>query len=124
MKHTVKPNQYAVQMLHFVTAIDEERRMVSFCCEGQPLATVRSFGFPTRCPICGKKNPFKGEKMSKSILQQISEKTGCDLSPIGMARDRKLRELYEACLKARGTPEEVATYEAFAKFVRQEYQSR
>jgi len=62
--------------------------------------------------------------VGKSILQRISEETGCDLSPIGIARDRRLRALYEACLKAKGTPEEEAAYKAFAKFVSDEYQSK
>jgi len=62
--------------------------------------------------------------MSKSILQRISEDTGCDLSPIGVARDHRLRELYEACLNARDTPEEETAYKAFAKFVFEEYQSK
>jgi hypothetical protein len=60
--------------------------------------------------------------MSKSLLQRISEETGCDLTPIGIARDRRLRALYEAYLKVKGTQEEAAAYEAFVKFVREEYQ--
>jgi hypothetical protein len=44
------------------------------------------------------------------------------LSPISIARDQRLRALYEAYLKAKGTPEEVVAYEAFAKFVFEEYQ--
>lgn len=59
--------------------------------------------------------------MSKSLLQRISEETGCDLTPIGIARDRRLRALYEAYLKAKHTPQEAAAYEAFAKFVLGEY---
>ena len=59
--------------------------------------------------------------MRKSLLQRISEETGCDLSRIGVARDRRLRALYEARLKAKGTPEEAAAHEAFVKFVREEY---
>jgi hypothetical protein len=59
--------------------------------------------------------------MSKSILRRISEETGCDLSPIGIARDCKLRALYEACLKAKGTPEEEAAFQTFTKFVAEEY---
>jgi hypothetical protein len=60
--------------------------------------------------------------MSKTLLQRISEETGCDLTPIGIARDRRLRALYEAYLKAKGTPEEAVAYEVFAKFVSEEYQ--
>jgi hypothetical protein len=61
--------------------------------------------------------------MSKTLRQRIFEDTGYDmLSPISIARDRRLRALYEAWLKAKGTPEEAAAYEAFAKFVFEEYQ--
>ena len=50
--------------------------------------------------------------MSKSLRQRIFEDTGYDmLSPISIARDQKLRALYEAYLKAKGTPEEVVAYE-------------
>lgn len=57
----------------------------------------------------------------KTLRQRIEEDTGCDLSPQAIARDHKLRALYEAYLKAKGTSEEAAAYEAFAKFVRKEY---
>jgi len=60
--------------------------------------------------------------MSKTLLQRISEETGCDLTPVGIAQDRRLRALYEAYLKAKGTPGEAVAYEAFVKFVSQEYQ--
>jgi hypothetical protein len=61
--------------------------------------------------------------MSKTLRQRIFEDTGYDmLSPISIARDQKLRALYEAYLKAKGTAEEVVAYEAFAKFVFEEYQ--
>jgi hypothetical protein len=43
------------------------------------------------------------------------------LTPIGIARDRKLRALYEAYLAAKRTPEEAAAHEEFAKFVLEEY---
>jgi hypothetical protein len=61
--------------------------------------------------------------MSKTLRQRIFEDTGYDmLSPISIARDQKLRALYEAYLKAKGTPEEAVAYKAFAKFVFEEYQ--
>jgi hypothetical protein len=31
--------------LHFLAPVDERRGMYSFCCESQPLATVRSYSF-------------------------------------------------------------------------------
>jgi hypothetical protein len=60
--------------------------------------------------------------MSKSLLQRISEETGCDLTPIGIARDRRLRALYEAYIEAKDATAKEVAYEAFAKFVREEYQ--
>jgi hypothetical protein len=60
--------------------------------------------------------------MSKTLRQRIFEDTGYDmLSPISIARDQRLRALYEAWLKAKGTPEEAIAYAAFVKFVREEY---
>jgi hypothetical protein len=59
--------------------------------------------------------------MSKSLLQRISEETGCDLTPIGIARDRRLRVLYEAYIEAKDATAKEAAYQAFAKFVREEY---
>lgn len=60
--------------------------------------------------------------MSKTLLQRISEETGCDLTPIGIARDRRLSVLYEAYIEAKDATEKEAAYEAFVKFVREEYQ--
>ncbi|MGA8222556.1 MAG: hypothetical protein WB780_12960 [Candidatus Acidiferrales bacterium] len=60
--------------------------------------------------------------MSKSLLQRISEDTGCDLTPIGIARDRRLRVFYENYVSAKDTPEKERAYQAFVKFVREEYQ--
>lgn len=59
--------------------------------------------------------------MSKTLLQRISEETGCDLTPMGIARDRRLRVLYEAYIEARDVTVKEAAYEAFVKFVRKEY---
>jgi hypothetical protein len=61
--------------------------------------------------------------MSKTLRQRIFEDTGYDmLSPISITRDQRLRALYEAYLTAKGSPQEVVAYEAFAKFVSEEYQ--
>ena len=60
--------------------------------------------------------------MSKTVRQRIFEDTGYDmLSPISIARDQRLRALYEAWLKAKDTPEEVIAYAAFVKFAQEEY---
>jgi hypothetical protein len=47
----------SAQLLHFVEAIDERRGLFSFACESQPLATIRSYGRPKRCPFCQQANP-------------------------------------------------------------------
>ena len=59
--------------------------------------------------------------MEKTVNQRISEETGIDLSPEAIARDRKLRALYEAIIAAKGTREEAAARQAFVEFVRKEY---
>jgi hypothetical protein len=59
--------------------------------------------------------------MRKTLLQRISEETGCDLTPIGIARDRRLRAFYEAYIEAKNKSEKEAAYKAFVQFVREEY---
>jgi len=59
MRNIVKRS---VHLLHFVTSVDERRGMVSFCCESQPLTTVRSHGLPVRCPFCQQGSPVGGEQ--------------------------------------------------------------
>ena len=58
--------------------------------------------------------------MSKNRNPRIPEGV-INLSPEAIARDRKLRALYEAILAAKSEPERAAAREAFAKFVREEY---
>lgn len=41
---------------HMVVA--EQRGTVYFACEAQPLATLNTFGPPTKCPLCGVENPL------------------------------------------------------------------
>jgi hypothetical protein len=61
--------------------------------------------------------------MSKTLRQRLFEDTGYDmLSPISIARDQRLRVLYEIYIAAKDTPEEEQAYQAFVKFVREEYQ--
>jgi len=61
--------------------------------------------------------------MRKTLRQRIFEDTGYDmLSPISIARDQRLRVLYETYIAAKDTPEEEQAYQAFVKFVREEYQ--
>jgi hypothetical protein len=57
----------------------------------------------------------------KTLRQRIEDDTGIDLSPMAIARDRRLRALYEEWLKVRGTSEEADAYAAFVKFVKEEY---
>ena len=49
----VDVNKSPAQLLHFVAATDDQRGMLGLCCESQPLATVRSYGHPKRCPPAG-----------------------------------------------------------------------
>lgn len=49
-------------LFHLVTAVDERRGMVGFCCESHPLATIRSYGFPVRCPFCQQPRPVGGNQ--------------------------------------------------------------
>jgi len=58
--------------------------------------------------------------MSKNRNQRIPDGV-INLSPEQIARDRRLRVLYESIVAAKGTPEEEEAREAFAKFVREEY---
>jgi ribosomal protein S21 len=58
--------------------------------------------------------------MSKKFNQRIPDGV-INLSPEQIARDRKLRVLYEAIVAAKGRPEEAAAREKFAQFVREEY---
>ena len=62
-KRKVKAN-----LLHFVTGTDEKLGMVNYCCVVQPLATVRSYGLPSRCPFCQEKNPVGDEKNAEGVL--------------------------------------------------------
>jgi|SRR5579863_2934270 hypothetical protein len=57
----------------------------------------------------------------KTLLQRIEAETGVSLSPIAVARDQRLRTLYQNILAARGTPEEGPAKEIFSAFVRREY---
>jgi hypothetical protein len=57
----------------------------------------------------------------KTLRQRIEDDTGIDLSPMAIARDRRLRALYEEWLKVRGTSVEADAYAAFVKFVKEEY---
>jgi len=56
------------------------------------------------------------------LRKKVFEDTGVDmLSPINIARDRRLRKLYDAWQAAKNTPEEEAAWKAFEDFIRKEY---
>ena len=60
--------------------------------------------------------------MSKSLRQRIFEDTGYDhLSPISIARDRRLCVLYEAYMEAQDESAKETAYQAFVEFIREEY---
>jgi hypothetical protein len=57
----------------------------------------------------------------KTLRQRIEEDTGIDLSPMAIARDRRLRALYETYIEAKNESEKEAAYKAFAQFVSEQY---
>jgi hypothetical protein len=59
--------------LHFVVAVDQQRRSLSFCCEIQPLATIRTFGTgtPARCPFCSQENPVSASVSMKQNEEKV-----------------------------------------------------
>ena len=57
----------------------------------------------------------------KSLRQRVEKGTVICLSPAAIARDRRLRALYEEWVKAKGTSGEPFAYAAFVKFVKEEY---
>jgi hypothetical protein len=57
-----KAMKSSVRLLHRMMSLGRETKMVSFCCEGQPLATIRNYGFPSHCPICRQADPLRCER--------------------------------------------------------------
>jgi hypothetical protein len=58
----------------------------------------------------------------KTLRELVYEHTGEDfLSPISIARDQRLRALYDAMWEARNTPEFEIKQMEFANFVMEEY---
>jgi hypothetical protein len=55
------PNSSSCRSLHFVLANNDRLGMVRFCCETQPLATIRSHERPKKCPFCKQANPLSSE---------------------------------------------------------------
>lgn len=50
----------STQTLHLITG-GATRGMVTFVCE-HSVMTFQSHGLPTRCPVCGIRNPLSGEQ--------------------------------------------------------------
>jgi hypothetical protein len=46
--------------LHLIVG-SRERGTVFFACEQAPLMTFQSHGLPSRCPVCSRQNPLRGE---------------------------------------------------------------
>ncbi|MGO9516006.1 MAG: hypothetical protein ACLPND_03085 [Candidatus Korobacteraceae bacterium] len=61
----------SADLLHFVEAVDERRGLLSFACESQPMATIRSYGRPKRCPFCRQENPVS---ISLSMIEGWNQK--------------------------------------------------
>ena len=72
MSDNAKTIRRTGRLLHYLTG-SERRGMLSFYCEGQPLATIRSFGLPTRCPICQQVNPLRGEQTRRVMAGIMAE---------------------------------------------------
>ena len=64
-------NKSSDQLLHFVVAIDDQREMLGFCCETQPLVTVSSYRRPKRCPFCKQENPVSTALLVKKDREKI-----------------------------------------------------
>lgn len=64
-------NKTSAQLLHFVLVMDDQHGMLGFCCESQPLATIRSYGRPKRCPFCKQENPVS---MGLSMIEGWNQK--------------------------------------------------
>ena len=57
--------------------------------------------------------------MSKSLRQRVFEDTGYDmLSPISIARDQRLRVLYEAYMEAKDDSAKEIAYKKFVQFIK------
>ena len=60
--------------------------------------------------------------MSKTLREKVFEDTGFDhLNPINIARDQKLRALYDPYANAKDEATKKAAYEEFKRFVLEEY---
>jgi len=55
---------------HMLVAIDEKRQLVSYVCELQPMATIRSYGHPSRCPFCRSMNPVTAGISAKNVRKR------------------------------------------------------
>jgi hypothetical protein len=63
--------------------------------------------------------------MSKTLREKILADTGCDhLSPISIARDRRLKVLYEKYVSAPDTATKAAVYDDFKAVISEEYCER
>jgi len=52
---------------HMMVGIDEKRQLISYVCELQPMATIRSHGHPARCPFCRCVNPVTTGESAKNL---------------------------------------------------------
>jgi hypothetical protein len=70
---TANPMKSTIRLLHRMTSFDQKTEMLSFCCEGQPLATIRNYGFPPRCPICRQVDPLRCERRIEEHRDDTSD---------------------------------------------------
>jgi hypothetical protein len=57
---------------HWLLAVDQKRQLVAYVCDVQPLATIRSYGHPVRCPFCRCMSPLTagGSTIGKPLREK------------------------------------------------------
>lgn len=66
-KNGVAEPDCSTSHLHFIASTTRRRNQFVFVCESQPLLTIRSYGLPSRCPICGVPNPLEKDVLGDSL---------------------------------------------------------
>jgi hypothetical protein len=84
----------AAHLLHFVTAVDKVKGTYSFCCESQPLKTVRSYQRPRRCPFCQELDPVGNDRRMATLAMNQTQTVGkSDVWPADVERREPARQV-------------------------------
>ena len=59
---------------HMLVAIDQKRQLISYVCEVQPMATIRSDGHPARCPFCRCMNPVTAGESPENLWDRLENR--------------------------------------------------